>query len=68
MSGYLMLVVFRYVAATSLLLKVEDLVLCLLDDNVEPNAKVSGYNVHHSKTSHDGVTVLDNLNLICHGT
>jgi hypothetical protein len=45
------------------LLEMEDLVFCFLDDDVEPDAEVCGYDVHHSKTSHNDVAVLDNLNL-----
>jgi hypothetical protein len=60
-----MVAVFGYVASTSLLLEVEDLVFGFLDDDVEPDAEVRGYDVHHSKTSHNDVAVLDNLHLQC---
>ena len=69
----MLFIVFRHVmldgfdcVSASVLLEVEDLMLCLLDDDVEPDAEVRGYDVHHSKTSHNDVTVLDNLNLECH--
>jgi hypothetical protein len=61
-SNHLMLVVLGCVA-TFVLLEMEDLVFCLLDDDIEPDAEVRGYDVHHSKTSHNDVAVLDNLNL-----
>ncbi len=35
----------------------------LLDDDVEPDAEVRGYDVHHSETCHNDVAVLDDLNL-----
>jgi hypothetical protein len=35
----------------------------LLDDDVEPDAEVRGYDVHQSETSHNDVAVLDDLNL-----
>ncbi len=44
-------------------LLLEDLVFGLLDDDVEPDAEVRGYDVHHSETSHNDVAVPDDLNL-----
>jgi hypothetical protein len=44
-------------------LLLEDFVFGLLDDDVEPDAEVRGYDVHQSETSHNDVAVLDDLNL-----
>lgn len=52
-----------YFMVITILLEVEDLVLGLLDDDVKPDTEICRYDVHHSESSYNNVTVLDDLDL-----
>ena len=47
----------------SLLLEAEDLMFSFLNDDIQPDAEISGHDVHHPEASYNHVTISNDLNL-----